>query len=55
LPNFEKIKAKTIANTPIPRLGREEDIANAVIFLASERASWITGEVLHVTGGRYSN
>jgi 3-oxoacyl-[acyl-carrier protein] reductase len=55
LANFEKIKAKTIENTPIPRLGREEDIANAVLFLASERASWITGEVVHVSGGRYSN
>ena len=55
LPHFEKIKEKTIANTPIPRLGREEDIANVVLFLASERASWITGETVHVTGGRYSN
>ena len=55
LPNYESIKKKTIENTPIPRLGREEDIANAALFLASERASWITGEVLHVTGGRYSN
>ena len=55
LPNYEKIKAKTIENTPIPRLGKEEDIANAALFLASERASWITGETIHVTGGRYSN
>ena len=55
LPNYATIKARTIENTPIPRLGREEDIANAALFLASERASWITGEVLHVTGGRYSN
>ncbi|MGF7161558.1 3-oxoacyl-[acyl-carrier protein] reductase [Rhodoligotrophos appendicifer] len=55
LPHYEKIKAKTIENTPIPRLGREEDIADAVLFLASDRASWITGEVVHVTGGRYSN
>lgn len=55
LPHFEKIKQKTIENTPIPRLGREDDIADAVLFLASDRASWITGETLHVTGGRYSN
>ena len=55
LPHFEKIKQKTVENTPIPRLGREDDIANAVLFLASDKASWITGETLHVTGGRYSN
>lgn len=55
LPHFEKIKQRTIANTPLPRLGTPEDIAAAILFLASERASWVTGEVIHVTGGRYSN
>lgn len=55
LPNYETVKAKWIESTPIPRLGREEDIACAALFLASECASWITGEVVHVTGGRYSN
>lgn len=33
------------------RMGRPEDIANAVTFLASEHASWITGQILPVTGG----
>jgi 3-oxoacyl-[acyl-carrier protein] reductase len=32
-------------------VGRPEDIANAVIFLASEQADWITGQVLYVGGG----
>jgi 3-oxoacyl-[acyl-carrier protein] reductase len=32
------------------RMGRPEDIADAVVFLASERASWITGQILPVTG-----
>lgn len=37
--------------TPLPRMTRPEDIANAVVFLASEKASFITGEVIHVCGG----
>ena len=36
---------------PLRRVGRPEDIANAVIFLASEQADWITGQVLYVGGG----
>jgi len=36
---------------PLRRCGRPEDIANAVIFLASLQADWITGQVLHVGGG----
>jgi 3-oxoacyl-[acyl-carrier protein] reductase len=37
--------------TPLGRLGTPEDIANAVVFLASEEASFITGEILDVNGG----
>jgi 3-oxoacyl-[acyl-carrier protein] reductase len=43
---------KSIAECyPMRRIGRPEDIANAVIFFASEQAGWITGQVLHVGGG----
>ena len=37
--------------TPLPRLGRPEDVANAALFLASDEASFITGENLMVDGG----
>jgi len=38
---------------PLGRLGSVEDIANAVAFLASEDAAYITGETIHVNGGMY--
>ena len=37
--------------TPLARLGRPEDIADAVSFLASDRASFITGQILACDGG----
>ena len=42
---------KVLRLYPLRRLGEPEDIASAVAFLASERASWITGQVLSVNGG----
>jgi 3-oxoacyl-[acyl-carrier protein] reductase len=53
LPTYETIKERAIAAQPVKRVGRPQDIADAIAFLASERASFISGEVLHVTGGRY--
>ena len=42
-----------LSQIPLGRMGEVDDIANAVVFLASEEASYITGTVLHVNGGMY--
>ncbi len=39
-------------NTPLPRVGEVTDIANAAVFLLSDAAGWITGQVLNVDGGQ---
>lgn len=53
LPTYATIKERAVQAQPIKRVGRPADVADAVAFLASERAGFITGEVLHVTGGRF--
>jgi 3-oxoacyl-[acyl-carrier protein] reductase len=53
LPHFEKFRENAERTTPIPRMGTVADVADGVAFLASERASYVSGEVLHITGGRY--
>jgi 3-oxoacyl-[acyl-carrier protein] reductase len=49
----EEVKAKYLAQIPLARPGQPEDIANAVKFLVSEEAAYITGHVLAVNGGMY--
>lgn len=53
LPNYDRVRARALAMNTVPRLGTERDIANGVVFLASEAAGYISGETLHITGGRY--
>lgn len=49
----EKTREAYVQAIPLKRLGKPEDIAEAVAFLASSGASWITGQVLAVNGGMY--
>ena len=51
----EKIKNDFLNQIPIKRMGTPEDIANAVIFLASDKASYITGQTITIDGGRIIN
>jgi 3-oxoacyl-[acyl-carrier protein] reductase len=53
LETYETIRERALQAQSIKRIGQPGDVADAVAFLASERAGLITGEVLHVTGGRY--
>lgn len=48
----ENLRADLIAQTPMGRFGRCEEIANAALFLASDEASFITGATLLADGGR---
>ena len=49
----EKFKDIIISKIPSARLGEPDDIANAVLFLASSHSDYINGETLHVNGGMY--
>jgi len=49
----EKFKEAIIAKIPSNRLGKPEDIANAVIFLSSSDSDYINGETIHINGGMY--
>jgi 3-oxoacyl-[acyl-carrier protein] reductase len=46
-------RAATVARTQAGREGRAEDVANAVLFLASDASAYITGESIEINGGLY--
>lgn len=48
-----EFEAKLVANTPLGRTGKPEDIAKVAVFLASDDSAWITGEKIAVSGGIY--
>jgi 3-oxoacyl-[acyl-carrier protein] reductase len=47
----EKLRQAILDRVPANRLGAPEDVAAAVVYLASEEAGWVTGQTLHVNGG----
>lgn len=49
----EEARAALVRSIPLERLGRPEDIAHAVAYLASDEAGYVTGETLHVNGGMH--
>jgi 3-oxoacyl-[acyl-carrier protein] reductase len=46
-----EFKKQIIASTPLGRLGQPEDIARVAVFLASDDAGWLTGEIIFANGG----
>lgn len=46
-----ELEVKVSAETPLGRIGKPEDVADVVVFLASEQARWLTGQMLYVGGG----
>jgi len=49
--NSEQKKEANAQRHPLKRIGTIDDIANMAEFLLSEKASWITGQIMHVDGG----
>jgi len=53
LATFDQIAERAVRDNSIKRLGQPGDVAAAVLYLASPQAGFITGEVIHVSGGRF--
>jgi 3-oxoacyl-[acyl-carrier protein] reductase len=54
LATFDQIAERAIRDNSVKRIGQPSDVAAAVLYLASPQAGFITGEVMHVSGGRFS-
>jgi 3-oxoacyl-[acyl-carrier protein] reductase len=54
LATFGQIEERAVRDNSMKRIGQPGDVAAAVLYLASPQAGFITGEVLHVSGGRFS-
>ncbi len=51
-PDFAKLEQRSLALTPLPRLGNETDVAKAILFFCSGLAVIVTAQTIHVSGGR---
>jgi len=49
----DEVKSSMLAQIPLGRLGQAEEVANVIVFLASDAAGYMTGQTLHVDGGMY--
>ena len=47
----QELEQELLPIIPLRRVGQPEDVADAIVFLASEQARWITGQLLYVGGG----
>ncbi len=47
----DQLKAELLPKHPLGRLGMPDDIARLILFLASEQAAWVTGQIIHTEGG----
>jgi NAD(P)-dependent dehydrogenase (short-subunit alcohol dehydrogenase family) len=52
--NTDEKKARNMENHPLKRIGTPHDIASATVFLLSDDSNWMTGQILHVDGGKSS-
>lgn len=46
-----EMEAREMGKTPLGRIGRPDDVADVIVFLASEQARWATGQLIYVGGG----
>ena len=44
-------EAETVTRTPLRRIGQPDDVADVIVWLASQQARWVTGQLLYVGGG----
>ncbi len=51
----ENRKGKVLESIPANRFGSPKDLSTAILFLASEESSYITGQTIHINGGLYMN